>query len=88
MAKYSKGQESDLSCSHDYMPAGLGAVRGFAKFFEDLGDYTPSKAIQIMVDQQKAEFQRLDLPCSGLFGQPLHAADCQGLFCETDKYSR
>ena len=41
-----------------------------------------------MVDQQEAEFQRLDLPYSGLFGQPLHAVDCQGLFCETDKYCR
>jgi len=73
---------------NDYTQAGPGAVRGLAKVFQDLGDYTPSEAIQYMVDQQQAEFERLDLPFSGLFGRPLHAIDCQGLFCETDKYCR
>jgi hypothetical protein len=73
---------------NDYTQAGPGAVRGLAKVFENLGDYTPSEAIQWMVDQQEVEFARLDLPFSGLFGRPLHAIDCQGLFCETDKYCR
>ena len=73
---------------NDYTQAGPGAVRGLAKVFESLGDYTPSEAIQWMVDQQEVEFERLDLPFSGLFGRPLHAIDCQGLFCETDKYCR
>lgn len=73
---------------NDYTQAGPGALRGLAKVFEDLGDYTPSEAIQWMVDQQQAEFERLGLPFSGLFGRPLHAIDCQGLFCETDKYCR
>jgi hypothetical protein len=73
---------------NDYTQAGPGAVRGLAKVFEDLGDYAPSEAIHWMVDQQQAEFERLDLPFSGLFGRPLHAIDCQGLFCETDKYCR
>lgn len=73
---------------NDYTQAGPGAVRGLAKVFENLGDYAPSEAIQWMVDQQQAEFERLDLPFSGLFGRPLHAIDCQGLFCETDKYCR
>jgi len=73
---------------NDYTQAGPGAVRGLAKVFENLGDYTPSEAIQWMVDQQEVEFERLDLPFSGLFGRPLHAIDCQGLFCETDKYCR
>ena len=41
-----------------------------------------------MVDRQEVEFERLDLPFSGLFGRPLQAIDCQGLFCETDKYCR
>jgi hypothetical protein len=73
---------------NDYTQAGPGAVRGLAKVFEDLGDYAPSEAIQWMVDQQQAEFERLNLSFSGLFGRPLHAIDCQGLFCETDKYCR
>jgi hypothetical protein len=73
---------------NDYTQAGPGAVRGLAKVFEDLGDYAPSEAIQLMVDRQETEFERLGLPFSGLFGRPLHAIDCQGLFCETDKYCR
>ncbi|MGB5780140.1 MAG: nucleotide kinase domain-containing protein, partial [Allopontixanthobacter sediminis] len=73
---------------NDYTQAGPGAVRGLAKVFEHLGDYAPSEAIQWMVDQQEVEFDRLNLAFSGLFGRPLHAIDCQGLFCETDKYCR
>lgn len=63
-------------------------MRGLAKVFEDLGDYAPSEAIKWMVDQQQAEFERFGLPFLGLFGRPLHAIDCQGVFCETDKYCR
>lgn len=73
---------------NDYTQAGPGALRGLAKVFENLGDYSPSEAIRLMVDQQQVEFERMDLPFSGLFGRPLHAIDCQGLFCETDKYCR
>jgi hypothetical protein len=40
-----------------------------------------------MVDRQE-EFERLGLRFGGLWGRPLHAIDCQGLFCETDKYCR
>lgn len=73
---------------NDYTQAGPGAIRGLAKAFESLGDYSPSEAIRWMVDQQEAEFERLGLPFAGLFGRPLHAIDCQGLFCELDKYCR
>jgi hypothetical protein len=41
-----------------------------------------------MVDHQDAEMARVELPFHGLYGRPLHAIDCQGLFCETDKYCR
>jgi hypothetical protein len=41
-----------------------------------------------MVDNQERELERLGLPFGGLWGRPLHAIDCQGLFCETDKYCR
>jgi hypothetical protein len=41
-----------------------------------------------MTERQDEELARLGLPFGGLWGRPLHAIDCQGLFCETDKYSR
>ena len=41
-----------------------------------------------MVERQDEEFARLELPFHGLFGRKLHGIDCQGLFCELDKYCR
>ncbi len=73
---------------NDYTQAGPGALRGLKKAFTDLGDYSPADAIKWMVDIQRDEFARLGLPFEGLFGRPLHAIDCQGLFCELDKYCR
>jgi hypothetical protein len=72
----------------DYTQAGPGALRGLKKAFESLGDYTPSEAILWMVERQEVEFARLGLVFNGLFGRRLHAIDCQGLFCELDKYCR
>lgn len=71
-----------------YTQAGPGALRGIRKAFADVGNYSASDVIHCMVDKQQEEFTRLDLPFSGLFGRPLHAIDCQGLFCELDKYCR
>lgn len=73
---------------NDYTQAGPGALRGIKKAFTDLGDFTPSDVIHWMVERQDAEFRRLGLPFNGLWGRPLHAIDCQGLFCELDKYCR
>ena len=73
---------------NDYTQAGPGALRGLKKAFTGLGDYSPSDAILWMVENQEREFQRLGLRFDGLFGRPLHAIDCQGLFCELDKYCR
>ncbi|MEJ8860157.1 nucleotide kinase domain-containing protein [Variovorax robiniae] len=73
---------------NDYVQAGPGALRGLKKAFTDLGDYSPADAILWMVDRQHKEFARLRLPFNGLFGRPLHGIDCQGLFCELDKYCR
>lgn len=73
---------------NDYTQAGPGALRGLKKAFTDLGDYSPADTILWMVDRQAEEFSRLDLPFAGLFGRPLHGIDCQGLFCELDKYCR
>jgi len=77
----------DFSEDEFTMP-GPGAMRGLKKVFADFGDYTPSQLIMRMVERQAQEFDRLDLEWEGLFGEPLRAIDCQGLFCETDKYAR
>lgn len=73
---------------NDFTQAGPGALRGMAKAFVDLGDYSPTEVIHWMVEHQDEEFDRLGLPFSGLWGRRLHAIDCQGLFCELDKYCR
>jgi hypothetical protein len=72
----------------DFTVPGPGALRGLRKVFSDFAGHTPAQLIRRMVDRQEEEFARLGLPWSGLFGRRLHAIDCQGLFCETDKYSR
>lgn len=73
---------------NDFTQAGPGAIRGIRKAFESLGDYSPAEVILWMVDRQEDEFARLGLKFNGLWGRPLHAIDCQGLFCELDKYCR
>jgi hypothetical protein len=73
---------------NEFTQAGPGALRGIKKCFEDLGDYTPAEIVLWMTERQETEFARLGLPFGGLWGRPLHAIDCQGLFCETDKYCR
>jgi len=72
----------------DFTVPGPGAIRGLEKVFRDRGGQTPQQLIMRMVDRQDEEFSRLGLDFPGLFGRRLHAIDCQGLFCETDKYSR
>lgn len=72
----------------EFTKPGPGALRGIKKCFISLGDYTPSDIIQWMVEHQEQEFERLGLPFNGLWGRRLQAIDCQGLFCETDKYCR
>lgn len=73
---------------NEFTQAGPGALRGISKVFENLGGLTPNEIVKWMVEHQNEEFERLGLPFTGLFGRPLHAIDCQGLFCETDKYCR
>ncbi|MBA2717401.1 MAG: hypothetical protein H0U51_10180 [Propionibacteriales bacterium] len=73
---------------NDFTVPGPGAVRGLRKVFSDFGDRTPRQLIMQMVERQDEHFDRLGLTWSGLFGRSLHAIDCQGLFCETDKYAR
>ncbi len=73
---------------NDFVKAGPGSLRGVKKAFVDTKDYTPEEIIHWMVNQQDEAFKRLGLPFNGLFGRPLQAIDCQGLFCELDKYCR
>jgi hypothetical protein len=67
---------------------GPGAVRGLRKVFSDFGECRVEHLILRMVERQESEFDRLGIPFEDLFGRRLHAIDCQGLFCEVDKYSR
>jgi hypothetical protein len=73
---------------NEFTQAGPGALRGIRKVFDSLGDYTPAEIVLWMTEHQEDEFTRLGLRFGGLWGRPLHAIDCQGLFCETDKYCR
>lgn len=73
---------------NSFTQPGPGALRGLKKVFESLGDYSPAEAVLWMAEQQDEEFACLDLPPAKLFNRPLQAIDCQGLFCETDKYCR
>lgn len=73
---------------NDFTVPGPGAVRGLSKVFADFGGRSPQQLILEMVERQDEHFDRLGLRWSGLFGRPLHGIDCQGLFCETDKYAR
>jgi hypothetical protein len=67
---------------------GPGAIRGIRKCFVHTGSLSLPNVIRWMVDRQEWEFERLGLRFQSLWGRPLHAIDCQGLFCEIDKYSR
>lgn len=77
----------DFSEDEFTMP-GPGALRGLRKVFVDPAGHTPQQLIMRMVDRQEEEFERLGLKFLTLSGRRLHAIDCQGLFCEVDKYSR
>lgn len=78
-----------LNFSEDeFTVPGPGAMRGLEKVFADFGGSGPADLIMWMVDQQEEQFERLGLRFQDLFGRRLHAIDCQGLFCETDKYAR
>lgn len=76
-------------CENDFTVAGPGAERGITKVFTDRGGLSNEKLIQWMVEHQDSECERLGITPPSLFAhRPLHAIDCQGLFCEVDKYSR
>jgi hypothetical protein len=73
---------------NDFTVAGPGAERGIRKCFIDTDGRKPEEVIAWMVEHQDEECERLGLAPPTLYGRPLHAIDCQGLFCELDKYAR
>lgn len=73
---------------NDFTVAGPGAERGIKKCFIDSDGKSDDYIIQYMVENQEKEFKRLGIKFKDLWGRPMHAIDCQGWFCETDKYSR
>lgn len=73
---------------NDFTKAGPGALRGIRKVFENTDGISPEQVIMWMVEHQDEEFTRLGYNFKGLLGRKLTAIDCQGLFCETDKYCR
>lgn len=72
----------------DFAEAGPGALRGIKKVFETTARASSGEIIGWMVEHQDEEFKRLGLPFESLWGRQLQAIDCQGLFCEVDKYCR
>lgn len=68
--------------------AGPGSERGIKKCFADTGDKSNEYIIKWMQEHQEKQFARLGITFKSLWGRPLQLIDCQGLFCETDKYSR
>ncbi|MGH2532370.1 MAG: nucleotide kinase domain-containing protein [Thermomicrobiales bacterium] len=72
----------------EFTMPGPGAERGIRKCFVSTGSWSMLHVIQWMVEYQSDEFARLGVEFRSLWGRHLHAIDCQGLFCEIDKYSR
>jgi len=73
---------------NDFTIAGPGAIRGIKKCFIDTDGKDYEYIIKWMVDNQEFHFNRLDIKFQTLWGRRLYAIDCQGLFCEVDKYAR
>lgn len=73
---------------NEFTVVGPGSQRGIHKCFSDLGGKSYTEVIRWMQEHQEEEFRRLGLTFQSLWGRPLQLIDCQGLFCETDKYSR
>jgi hypothetical protein len=73
---------------NDFTVAGPGAERGIRKIFPDAHRRDFARIIHKMVEAQSEEPTRLGIELPTLYGRPLHAIDCQSLFCELDKYAR
>lgn len=71
-----------------FVAAGPGADRGIIKCFRSRGRWSNEDIIQWVQQNQVDLASYYGIDCPSLFGRPLQSIDCQGLFCETDKYCR
>lgn len=71
-----------------FVAAGPGAERGLKKCFISWGRESPESLIQWVRENQEVLAEHYGYPAPTLFGRRLQSIDCQGLFCETDKYCR
>ena len=71
-----------------FVVAGPGAIDGISKCFVSTEGLSPEAIIDLMVEAQDREFERLGIDFPGLFGRRLQPIDCQNLFCEIGKYAR
>ena len=72
----------------EFTVAGPGSSRGIQKCFVDKGEFSNEDIIRYMYEHQEEEFERLGYDFQKIGNRPLQLIDCQGLFCEIDKYCR
>lgn len=72
----------------EFTVVGPGSLRGINKCFIDRGNMSNEDIIKYMYEHQEEEFKRLNLEFKRIGNRPLQLIDCQGLFCELDKYCR
>ena len=71
----------------EFTVVGSGSTRGIKKCFYEISDMSKEEIIKWMYDHQE-EFKRLGITFKKLGNRKLQYIDCQGLFCEIDKYCR
>jgi alpha-glutamyl/putrescinyl thymine pyrophosphorylase clade 1 len=74
---------------NEFTAPGPGAERGIRKVYPDSTRAEMPQIIHRMVEEQDEQCVALGYPPPRLSDRrPLHAIDCQNLFCELDKYAR
>ncbi len=73
---------------NEFTVVGPGSKRGINKCFISRGNLTYEEIITYMYKNQQKEFKRLGYDFQKIGNRPLQLIDCQGLFCEIDKYCR
>ncbi|KJY85658.1 hypothetical protein TW84_21365 [Vibrio neptunius] len=73
---------------NSFVKAGIGAVRGIKKCFENLNGYTNEDAIRYTYENIDKFRDKYGYDFSSLFGREPTLIDLQNCFCETDKYLR
>lgn len=72
----------------EFTVVGPGSERGIKKCFISTGELSKEEIIKYMYDHQEDEFKRLGYDFQRIGNRKLQLIDCQGLFCEIDKYCR